>query len=518
MREKKINFMKLIENVVQSAKSLRRIWAGEPKKEYAKITHIKIGDDSTVSSQIPKNLLGLHTMEFTQLTAENLLFYRDTGRKGMNFYMGLLFAYVRQSDMRINAVLRRRKLGVLAKTPIVKCEWKQGKELAELIIKNFGGRIHKLFTDIVEANLQGIKIFEINYEVVDGYIIPKEIKPIPNHLYVRDDIKNEYKILNAAELDAIAVRISGGWGAIDRVEIEKLPRVDIIPEKLLEVKAIDGDDENAFMNGLVNLTIICYFYKVYTQKDLHIFIEKFAEPTLIALYDELNDDTKLDLQEAIENLKAHGYLVAPKNADISLLNDAQKGQAFDIFLNTLHYYNSEYTILAVGEEESTQMGNKGSMAALKEKRYVAMDVKAGDEKTIEIAMTDLFKKVFDINFTNPEEYATYEYSDMKTLEEQKTLAEVYSGIEKLGHKIPKQTLEDNFNVQLEDMPEPEVPEDIEPEDGQEDGKKPGKKAKVKASEVVSDTAAVEYLLDIYNSSINSIKEAIDNDASNEEEN
>jgi phage gp29-like protein len=505
-KKKKIIFMNILPKVFQSAKSLRKIWAGEPEKKYTKITHIKIGDDSTVSSQIPKNLLGLHTMEFTQLTAENLLFYRDTGRKGMNFYMGLLFAYVRQSDMRINSVLRRRKLGVLSKTPVVKCEWKQGKELAELIIKNFGGRIHKLFTDIVEANLQGIKIFEINYEVVDGFIIPKEIKPIPNHLYVRDDIANEYKILNAKELDAIAVRIAGGWAAIDRVDIEKLPRVDIIPEKLLEVKAIDGDDENAFMNGLVNLTIICYFYKVYTQKDLHIFIERFAEPILDAMYEDLNDDARTEMQETIENLKAHGYLIRPKSSEVNLLNDAQKGQAFDIFLETLQYYNSEYTILAVGEEESTQMGDKGSMAALKEKRYVAMDVKAGDEKTIEIAMTDLFKKVFDINFANVEEYATYEYSDMKTLEEQKTLAEVYAGIEKLGYKIPKETVENNFNVELEDKPMPEVPEETTEDDPDNEESETKKKPKLKAADVVSDKEAIKYLVDVFNSVNNNSEE------------
>gem|GEM_PF-4037842 len=79
-------------------------------------------------------------------------------------------------------------------------KWEEGKEYVEDLLSKIK-KLNNFFTDIIEANCFGVKLFEINYKADEGKIFIKNIKSVLNYLYVWDDKNDEYKILDSAQVD-----------------------------------------------------------------------------------------------------------------------------------------------------------------------------------------------------------------------------------------------------------------------------------------------------------------------------
>ena len=473
-------------------------------------------EPDTIPQETPRYMNSFITEEFSQLKPENLSDYIIWATSGIPYFMYSLYNVIRQRDLRIGTVLMRRKFAVLDEMYVIKCEDEELKIFAEEILDHIGSKRWKFFTQLVEANLQGIKRFEINYEVVNGKVMPKDITGVSNFLYLYDEKENKYYFIDSTKIDSNELMTMGITNTYDRLDFDKIPKVNIAPEKVLDVHGLDGDDRNAFLNGHTIGYIIGYFFKNYNVKDMNIFIERFASPTIDAQYDGVNPTAKNNMYKALMLLKNNGFLLREKGSEINLMNDSQKGQASAIFLNTIKYWDSAFAVRTLGEEETTQMGKEGSFAALKVKKYVSEDIAVADLKVITSAVNEIFRRICDFNFPNVKEYPVFEFTKIKTLEEKKTQSEIMLNVNSLGYKPTMEYVEENLDVDIEELvEEEEVVEEPEPEEDpgtetdsdtepepDDQKKQPVKNSrfsrkKLKEKKSIADEMIVDYLKDIW---------------------
>lgn len=386
--------------------SLSKIITLPVSKQESKKVSGKLSKDSRVipSSNI-QNIYSLYTSEFANLNISNLKYYLESSRKGLNFWKSLLFEYIRRIDLRISAVCQTRKLCVLGRDYSIECSDASIKKFSEEVLQNISG-LENLFTDIVESSIQGLSIFEINYKLCNDNIFIDNLRRIQNHLIVYDDLSGQYFVLDAMKTSAVNLRLAAG-AITDRVDVTTLPLLDIPGEKILEVHSFDGDNPNGFLNGCIDSIVLGYFFKSYSLKDWHIFIEKFASPTVIGKYSTLNQHDKNSLMLAIQNLKNSASAVIPDEADIIFRGDENKGEGSAVFNSNIDFWNNEITIRVLGQNLTTSLDGNGSYAAAKIHNVVREDIIKSDLCLIENTMNSLLKKVTDLNFSEVKTYPKF---------------------------------------------------------------------------------------------------------------
>jgi len=451
---------------------------------------------ATVMEENPRLIYDLFTEEFSNLTSANVKNYIEYARKGFPAYMYWLFDTILQRDLRFGSTVRRRKLSVIDEKYEIQCEWEEGKEFAEMILNKLGDSRFSIYRSMVEGNYKGIKMFEVNWISEGGKWIPYDVQGISNHLYLYDDRKDEYSVMDIKNVTGNDLINYGAVGVMDRIPIEAIPKVDIPPDKLIVLKSIEGNVKNSFMNGLTIGFILAFFCKNYNVKDLQMYIEKFANPTVDAEYDPLNVATKTEMVTAVQNFKAHGSIVHPAGTLFKLLNDESKGATSDIFMRSINYWDISATIAALGESETTELGEQGSLAALKEIKKVSNDYHIADMKLISIGFNELFKKAFDLNFATVQEYPVMQFVKVKTLEDKKSQSEIYRNLNDIGYKVSKEVIEEQQDIEVEETSTKE-PDDTNKNDDNKDDKK-----KTEASEFAEkktvDEITDEYIKSLFN--------------------
>lgn len=406
-----------------------------------------------IKTNNPEYVYDLFTKEFSGIESDSLLEYIEAARKGFPYFFYRYCDTILQRDARVKTTNRRLKVSVLKEQFKVKCENEKMQKYADEMISHLGMKLKRFFADCVEANTKGIKQFEINWYYVNGMILPKEIRPIPNELYIYNEKTLEYSILDINSFTAIDIR-NFMQANPDRYDIGMLTKVNIHPMKLLQVFSIDGDQENAFMDGIYIALCLLYYLKSYHTKDMSVFIEEFASPTKIGKYDSVNPRQKEEMLKAFKVAKAMGYLVMPKSSDISLLNDGAKGTGADIFLKTIKHWNSEITLVTLGEEETTQMGNKGSLAALEIKERVSDDFAFANLTVISDALETLIKRGYEMSYGLTDDKPSVEFIKVKTLSDKKTQSEVNRNLADIGYRPTKENIVDQMGVEVEEYKRP----------------------------------------------------------------
>lgn len=435
---------------MNSAISLvRDIYSYTRQEIRSRINFKKDFQATSIPTSDPDYMYDIYTREFSGVKSTNILSYYDWARRGVPFYFYKYFDTISRRDTRIRTMTRKLKAAILTEQFRVSGEWEEGIKFCEEVIKYLGPRLYKFFTDSIEANIKGVKRFEIQYETDTGKWMPSTIKAIPNHLYLYNEMTSEYSFLDATRISQVNL-IAQVTAQPDKFDMTKFPTVEVNPLKILDVFAIDGDDDNAFMNGITIALLFAYYCKSYNIKDMNIFLERFASPTTKMKYDPLNEKSRGEMVKAAQDMKAHGVFIYPDGTEIDLLNDTTKGQAGNLYLSAVEYWNSEITILFAGEEETTQMGNKGSLAALQVKKKISELIIEMNLRTCANAFNELLQRLIDINFANPPEYPVFEYIKIATLEEKKTQSEINKNLKEIGYRPVKEELEEEFDVELEE--------------------------------------------------------------------
>ena len=410
----------------------------------------KYGDADSVKTTSLKDpiITSLMLEDFSNLSTDRLKIYLENARQGFPFFMYKLFSVIRQRDLRIGTLVQRRKFAVLSEEWEIEVkEWEEGKEFVEDLLSKIK-KLNNFFTDIIEANCFGIKLFEINYKPEDGKIFIKNIKSVLNYLYVWDDKNDEYKILDSAQVDGSKLMKWSTDAFSNNLNLSELPFVELPPEKFLEVFSLDGDEDNTFMNGVTISFILAYFFKSFTFKDMMIYVERYASPTIKALYQTFSPDNKRQMEKAVKDVRVHGGIVAPAGSEINYMSDESKESSGNLFMNVVHFINAELTLRLLGEKETTEMGDSGSYGALKIKKYVSDDITFADMILIQETVNEIIERSVRMNFANPPEIPKFKFIKVKSLEDKKMLVDILQVLFNMGYKSEVEELEGLFDIKL----------------------------------------------------------------------
>lgn len=421
----------------------------QPQKSYGKIFSVPV--------QNPRRIPGLYTEEFSGLTSSSLKIYIEASRKGLNFYKGLLFEELRKRDLHIGGVCQSRKRAVIGKKYNIICEWEEGKQLVEAMLANLD--LVRFTSNILEAELQGVSLFEIDYGVENGKIIPINQRRIPNYLYLYDDIADEYKLLDVTQNDGYNLRMIASMastGFEDRVNLSRLKMVDVSPDKILEVESIDSDNANGFRNGCIDAILWGYFLKNYGLKDYSVYLELFGNPMRVGKYDEIgvNDKLMSEFRNAIKEMGNLSYAVIPKSFEIEFPGDTNKASTTNLFDKYLQYIDDAISVRVLGQTLTTKIGQKGSYSAAQVHKTVKEEVEQSDMKLVEMTINELIKRVVKMNYANAPDMPKFEYISEEGVDIKKTKAETIKIVKDSGYTPSAEYVSRETGVELAEESEP----------------------------------------------------------------
>ena len=423
----------------------------------------KVTDSSSGSrSKKPKNIFSLYSAEFGDLDSDRIIFYVETARKGMFFFKYLLFDDMRRRDLHTGGLLQKRKLSILGKLrhakldDLILCDWKEGKDF---LLDNFRQKsvmFPNFLSDILEAQFQGVAIFEKIFKMIGSKIYLEKIPLLPGHLYLYDDVIDEYKFLDPVNNDALLNRAAGSV-ATDDLDFDMLSTIDIPPVKLLEVHGYDGNNANGFMNGFTDSMIYANFVKSVSFKDWNIFLEIYGLPPRLGKYDDMVMDDKAfgKFQDAVENFGNNYWAVINKNHDIEL-KDFNKTGSSDVYKTFVDHVETKQSIRVLGQNLTTQVTTAGTRAASETHHSVEEDILDSDILLLENTVNELMMDLLKLNFTNIPEEPKFRIPVAKNIADLEVKSRVYVNLKALGYTPSLETLESEFGTQLEES-QPETP-------------------------------------------------------------
>ena len=413
---------------------------------------------STIQQENIKNVYGLYIDEFSYLKPENIHYYMECSRKGLNLYKSLLFEECKRRDLRLGGICQTRKLAVLRK------EWEVGYDsdstvpeatqnlYKEKVYENLETiNIWQLLIDIVDAQIQGLSIFEAVWGATASGAKLWSIDYVPNHLIIFDDKNNEYRFIRNDKLDMNILRNKGAQLYNERIDFSDIVYEPIDPMKILEVHSFDGNAQNGFLNGCSDGLIWGYIIKHFGLKDWSIWIELFASPPVIGKKPQLmGDEDKRAFDDFILNFSNMSRGVIPNDASVEFPGDTDKGNSTLAFKTFVEYLDKEMSIRVLGQELTTASGDKGSRALGQVQNMVREDLIIADMMLIKSAMNELIKRIIILNFGEQKEYPQWQWEEEVNIEYKKTRSEIIKNLHDSGHDCDKEDVEEEFDLHIKE--------------------------------------------------------------------
>lgn len=445
------------------------------KTTYAKKSDLKNTPDKSdlgryyVDVQNPRHVYQLYMSEFSGLTPNNMHYYLDAARRGLNFWKSLLFEEIRRRDLRIGAVCQTRKLSVAKKKWSLNFKADTSlpeatqKEYKNFLYSNYDGvNFVQFITDIVEAQIQGVSTFEIIYKIEKSKYYLDQICYIPNYLLLFNDLKNEYRYLAPDKADVMNLRSISWNTSVDRIDTTSLQLPPIDPLKIIEAESLDGNAENGLMNGCIDSLIWAYMFKKYGLTDWSVYVERFASPGVIGKYPTLmNKADKAKLMEAVRNWGNLFKATIPSECSLDLIDETNKSATTDLFKEYINYWDKNISIRVLGQSLTTDIGDAGSRAASQTHNEVREDLEIADMILVSHIVNKLSKRLLDMNFASVSEYPKMEFEEEQSVDYKLKESEIMMNIRSLGYQVNKEDVESKFGYDVEpvaDTPD-EMPED-----------------------------------------------------------
>lgn len=423
-------------------------------KEYT--GNISVGGMKQITQVNPRNIFNLYVDEFLNLQEDNLLRYLETARKGINFWKSLLFEEIRRSDLQIGGICQTRKSSISNKE--YEIEFDKRTKLGDTDKQNITDFIYDMledlniqnfFTDIIEAQIQGVSTFEIMYGIKNGKIIVTDLIYIQNHLLCYDDLEDEYKYLAADKSDAMALKLKGLNVFEDRIDLNGLVIENIDKRKIIEVHSLDGNAQNGFQNGCIDSLIWGYLWKHYGLTDWSTYVERFAVPGIIAKYPPLmNKDDKQMLFEAVKKWGKLFKLIVPAGAEFDTIKDESKSQTSQLFSDYLDYWDNKMSIRVLGQTLTTGTGERGSFALGKIHNAVREDLAISDMMLVKNTVNELIRRICDLNFTI-DKYPVFKFKQEKDIDYKKSRSEIIRNLYASGYRVKQADIEEEFDFEVE---------------------------------------------------------------------
>lgn len=371
--------------------------------------------------------------EFNELSSEGIAFYFQAARKGINFFKAFLFDEIRRRDLRIGGICQTRKLCVQDD------EWEivgENETLVKFLQDQYSRvNIQQVVSDIVEAQLQGMGIFQLFWEISGGKYMLADASLIPNYLITTPPLSDGVGFIDFGRMSIYELRAQA---SSERPQIQ---RIELAPEYYHEVYSLDGNEENGLLNGLIDAMILGYLYKSYTVKDWAVFLERFATPGVVGSYDPLmNLVDRTNLKDAVFNFGNLFRALVPNTAKIETIGDMQKSASSDVYNVFTRYWNDELSIRVLGQAMTTDTGRGGSYAKALVGDYVREDIASGDRSLITTAMNSLGRKIIDINVADvaPTDYPKFQFKKDEELDIKLSKADLLVRLKSAGFEADEE--------------------------------------------------------------------------------
>ena len=394
-----------------------------------------------------RRLYKLFNQEFANLSSDNIKFYLEAAQKGINFFKAFLFDEIRRKDLRIAGLCQTRKLSVLKKQWQIESDNEELKQFIDGIFSKFS--VSQFLADIIEAQIQGLAVFRLDYDLRDGKLFLRSAEMIPNYATVFQDglklVDFSYASLTQLRQQAYS----------DNPNVNCF---DLDPVYFLPVLGFEGVEENGLLNGLIDSIIWGYFFKNYGLKDWSIFLERFATPGVIGKYDPLmNKEDKITLWNAVQNFGNLFKALIPNTAELTTLSDPQKQASGSLFETYMKFWNDELSIRILGQAMTTDTGSGGSFAKAQVGNFIREDLMSGDMALIAQTVNQLIKLIIDINFANVEDYPKFKFVEQEDLDAKSKTADIFVKIHNAGFDIDPEDIAETFGLTVTQTAPPPAP-------------------------------------------------------------
>ncbi len=415
---------------------------------------------SAVEVQNPRHIYGLYMYELSALTSDNIKHYLESSRRGLNFFKGIIIDEVFRRDLHFGGLRQTRKLVVGNKqgkfiyaeeslTPKT-----QQAEILKFLNENFQDRIdtQNLILDNTEAQLQGVTLWEINYDTYNSKWYFKNLKRIPNHQLLFDDKNNIYQFLNLESLDVTKLRSITWNTTVDRVDMYGMNLIvpDVHPAKILLTKGIDGNAQNGFLNGCQDALIWAWFFKNYGIKDWADFNETFANPSVIIKRPTIMGKEDISkLEQMVQNFNRKFKGLFPDGVSVELLENKSLNSTTNLFHEYINYFDTAASIRVKGQNLTTNIGKDGSRAAAQVHEMVSRDIEVADMLSAKNTINRLARRILDMNYFNLPDYPSWTFEEEDDVEFKLTRSAIFKNLRDTGWKVSQKNVEDEFDVKVE---------------------------------------------------------------------
>lgn len=276
------------------------------------------------------------------------------------------------SDTRVRAAVRQRK------AKITGMEWDfkgantpdDQKEILTSLFNSYSMR--NVLSQILNASAFGRQVFEINWGMVGGLLLPVQLIAKPNHWFAYND-KNELRFKPS----------TGG--------LQKLPKNKFI------VARNNPTFENPYGEGYLPACFWPVTFKKNGWSGWSIFMEKYGMPLPIIIPDEGTQEKEIQAAvDAVASASSDAVIAIPKNFSYEIVEAARGGDS--VHSKYIDYANTEIAIAVLGTNLTMEIKG-GSLAASDTAKEVADDQVESDEKLAEEFFNELLGMIYQFNWS-----------------------------------------------------------------------------------------------------------------------
>ena len=306
-------------------------------------------------------------------------------------------------DAHVSSCVQSRKAGVLS----LNWEINRGgtKSTESKFIEEIFNRlnIRQVISEMLDAPLFGFKPIEIYWGMLDGKIVPKELKGKPSWWFFFDS------------------------NNMLRFKDTNKPLGTLIPNKKFFIIQHNATYDNPYGEAILAKCYYPVIFKKGGMKLWSIFTQKYGMPFLhgkIGL--GKGQEEALELFNVLEKLQQDGIAVTEEEVNIEILESAKTSSA-DIYKSLLHFCNAEISKAILSQTLTTEQGDTGSYAMSQTHLQVRKDVVDSDKQLVEYWLNKLIEWIIEFNFESISEMPRFvmyreQDVDMNLAQRDQTLA------------------------------------------------------------------------------------------------
>lgn len=341
-------------------------------------------------------------------------------------------------DDEVGSKIERRKMNVK------KLDWQITKgddatdkevQLCELVFKNLQRNKCKV-KDIISQALNpvfwGYNVFEITWEEVDGYWLPKRVQEKPREWFYFDDDNNLVFKPSFGE----NIKLTG-------------PEADPVMKHRFTLLQNDPTYENPYGNKALSKCFWPVTFKRGGMKFLAVFVEKYGMPHVIGKQPRGQGVLEAnELLSKLESMVQDAITVIPDDSSVEIKTEHVAKGSVDIFEKFIDINNDAIAKAILTNALSTEVKEVGARASSQTGLEIERDIADMDKDFVIELFNEVFQSTIDLNIGNGK------YPVMDVYEEEdvnKELAERDEKLKNQGVKFTKKYYMNKYNFDEDDI-------------------------------------------------------------------